>query len=214
MRILTAGFLCLLLAPAATACTSAYAQASPDGIYFTDDFSNPASGWDRVSGSDGLTDYSGGMYRIFSATPDYYLWATSGRRYPPDVVVEVDAVKKTGLDASVFGILCRYRDTGNFYILMITAEGQAGIARMLGGKGPELLTGATLKSAPSIQTGPSVNHLTARCVGSSISLEVNGSLAASAEDSALADGDAGLWLGTYDLPGTDVYFDNFVVRKP
>jgi hypothetical protein len=33
-------------------------------------------------------------------------------------------------------------------------------------------------------------------------------------DSDFASGDVGLLAGTYDEVGTDIHFDNFVVRKP
>ncbi len=43
---------------------------------------------------------------------------------------------------------------------------------------------------------------------------VNGTQVATATDSEWADGDVGLVAGTFDTPGTEVHFDNFVVRQP
>lgn len=183
-------------------------------VYYQDDFSNPASGWDRASGADGVTDYAFGMYRIFSATPDYYMWATAHRDFPIDVRIEVDATKKAGADQDVFGLLCRYRDEKNFYILMISGDGQAGIAKRTSGSDLTMLSGASMKTDPSIHPGQVTNHLRADCAGNTLSLYVNETLVTSATDSDFAGGDAGLWLGTYDQPGTDVYFDNFIVRRP
>ncbi len=187
---------------------------SPDGVYYQDDFSNPASGWDRAAGSDGVTDYAAGMYRIFSATSDYYMWATAHRSFPSDVRIEVDVTKKSGADQDVFGVLCRYRNEKNFYILMISGDGQAGIAKRTSDADLTMLSGESMKSDPSIRPGPATNHLRAECVGSKLSLFANDTLVASATDPDFTGGDAGLWLGTYDRPGTDLYFDNFVVRKP
>jgi hypothetical protein len=34
------------------------------------------------------------------------------------------------------------------------------------------------------------------------------------EDSTLTSGDVGLMAGTFSNPGTDILFDNFVVRQP
>jgi hypothetical protein len=183
-------------------------------VYYQDDFSNPASGWDRADGADGVTDYAGGMYRIFSATPDYYMWATAHRGFPSDVRIEVDVTKKSGADQDVFGVLCRYRNEKNFYILMISGDGQAGIAKRTSGADLTMLSGTSMKTNASIHPGPAENHLRADCIGDRLSLYVNGTLAATASDSDFTGGDAGLWLGTYDLPGTDLSFDNFVVRKP
>jgi hypothetical protein len=184
------------------------------GVYFQDDFSNPSSGWDRVSGSDGLTDYADGAYRIFSATPNYYMWATPGRNFPGDVRIEVDVTKKSGPDADVFGVLCRYKDERNFYILMISGDGQAGIAKRSQTADLTILSGESLQTNPAIHPGLSTNHLRADCSGTSLALYVNGILVSTAADAEFSGGDAGLWLGAYDQPGTDLYFDNFVVRKP
>jgi hypothetical protein len=205
----------LWLGVLALALSGCSAFSAPQGdAYFQDDFSSAGSGWDRVEGSDGVTDYADGAYRIFSATPDYYMWATSGRSYPDDVRIEVDVVKKAGPDADVFGILCRYRDAKNFYILMISGDGQGGIAKRSSGGDLVMLSDDSLKSNPGIHTGLAANHLRADCVGSNLSLYVNDLLVATAADGELSGGDAGLWLGAYDNPGSDLFFDNFLVRKP
>jgi hypothetical protein len=188
---------------------------SPRGdIYFQDDFSKSSSGWDRVSGSDGVTDYSGGSYRIFSAIPDYYIWATAGRNFPADVRIEVDVEKKAGPDQDVFGVLCRYRNEKSFYILMISGDGQAGIARRTPAGEVQMLSGDSMTVNPNIRSGLATNHLRADCYGANLALYVNDVLVASAANAEVAGGDAGLWLGSYDRPGSDLFFDNFIVRKP
>ena len=191
------------------------AWSMPQGdVFFQDDFSNSFSGWDRVKGSDGVTDYTEGAYRIFSATSNYYMWATPGRKFPNDVRIEVDVTKKAGPDPDVFGVLCRYQNEKNFYILIISGDGQAGIAKQSAAGDLVMLSGESLKSNPGIRPGPADNHLRADCSGTSLSLYVNEILAATATDAEFSGGDAGLWLGSYDLPGSDLFFDNFIVRKP
>lgn len=183
-------------------------------VYFQDDFSDPSGGWDRVNDADGVTDYAGGTYRLFAAVPDYYLWANPGRQFARDVRIEVDAIKTAGPNDGVFGIICRYQNAENFYIFMISGDGQAGIAKVESGLGLVMLSGVSLQPNDRIQTGLATNHLQADCLGSTLSLLVNGAQAASATDDSFSGGDAGLWLGDFDMPGVDVYFDNFIVRKP
>jgi hypothetical protein len=205
----------LLFCSFALALGGCAAPSMPQGdVYYQDDFSNSASGWDRATGADGVTDYTAGAYRIFSATSDYYMWATAHRDFPSDVRIDVDVTKKAGADQDVFGLLCRYRDEKNFYILMISGDGQAGIAKRTSGSDLTMLSGTSMQTDASIHPGLATNHLRADCVGSTLSLYVNDTLAATATDPGLTGGDAGLWLGTYDQPGTDLYFDDFVVRKP
>jgi hypothetical protein len=47
-----------------------------------------------------------------------------------------------------------------------------------------------------------------------LALFVNGRLVAEAQAAEWQSGDIGLIAGTYDLPGTDVLFDNFSVLQP
>jgi hypothetical protein len=183
-------------------------------VYWQDDFSDPASGWDQANGTDGVTDYAGGVYRMFSALPDYYLWANPGKQFASDVRIEVEVVKTTGPDDSVFGIVCRYRNTDNYYVLMISGEGLAGIAKLQSGQGLTLISGESLAADANILKGLATNRLRADCIGDSLTLFVNDAQVASAADSALSGGDVGLFLGAFDMPGADVYFDNFTVRRP
>ena len=57
-------------------------------------------------------------------------------------------------------------------------------------------------------------HAERHCEGESLVLLVNGTQVASAVDSEWADGNVGLLAGTYDTPGTEVTFDNFIVCAP
>jgi hypothetical protein len=196
-------------------CTGVATVLPGSDVFFQDDFSNPASGWDRVTGTDGETNYAGDSYRLFSALPDYYLWANPGRLFERDVRIEADAIKIGGPNDGVFGLICRYQDAGNFYVFMISADGQAGIARVQSGRDLVMLSGESLQPSSRIQTGLATNHLQADCLGSTFALFVNGEQVASANDSVIGSGgDVGLWLGDFDMPGVDVHFDNFIVRRP
>ena len=59
----------LLLLPILLAACGETPAENPS-LYFQDDFSDPESGWDRVNGADGVTDYSNGAYRLFAALPN------------------------------------------------------------------------------------------------------------------------------------------------
>jgi len=203
----------LLLLPAG--CASVATVLPGSDVFFQDDFSNPASGWDRTAGTDGETDYADGTYRLFSALPDYYLWANPGRLFERDVRIEADAIKMGGPNDGVFGLICRYHDAGNFDVCMISADGQAGIARVQSGRDLVMLSGESLEPSSRIQTGLATNHLQADCLGSTFAFFVNGEQVAAASDTAIGEGgDVGFWLGNFEMPGVDVHFDNLVVRRP
>lgn len=207
-------FITLMILPFLAGCMAQVVTG--DGtIYFRDDFSDKTSGWDQINGLDGAVEYTAGQYRMYSAIPNYLLWANPQKVFPADVVVEVLAAKRTGPDDNTFGILCRYVDTKNYYALVISSDGQAGIAKVINGEGPTMISGAHMEPNDAIQKGNETNQLRAECVGNSFKLFANDVLVASAIDEALtANSDVGLLLGSYDDPGSELFFDNFLVRRP
>jgi len=66
----------------------------------------------------------------------------------------------------------------------------------------------------AIKQGNSTNRIKADCVGSHLVLHTNGTQLADVQDATFSSGDVGLIAGTFAEPGTDIHFDNFVVKKP
>jgi hypothetical protein len=107
--------------------------AAPGALLFEDDFSDVGSGWDRVDNGEGGTDYFGGTYRIWADKPSVDYWGNPGRVLQ-DVWISVAASKAAGPDDNDFGVICRYRDTENFYALLISSDGFYGIQKFEGGE--------------------------------------------------------------------------------
>jgi hypothetical protein len=72
----------------------------------------------------------------------------------------------------------------------------------------------SMLESSKINQGSAANHIRFDCVGSTLSLYVNGSLVDQQTDSAYTVGNTGLIAGTFDSAGTDILFDNLVVYKP
>lgn len=181
-------------------------------VLFQDDFSRNSSGWDRYSDDSASTDYFEDTYRIKVDDSNWYAWANPGKTFT-DVRVEVDAWKASGPDGDA-AIICRYKDEQNFYLLNITTDGYYGISKIVAGE-DTLIGSDMLEFSSLIKTGAGeVNHLRADCIGNRLSLYVNGDILAEVTDSDLTSGDVGLASGTYDDPGTEMRFDNFVVYRP
>ena len=190
------------------------APTLPEGeALFHDDFSDSGSGWDRASEDSGGTDYSSGVYRIWVDQSRQDRWANPGLSFT-DVRVEADASKAAGPNNNDFGLICRYRDSGNFYAFWISSDGFAGIIRYLDGDSQVLSEDELMQASEQIRQGYATNHLRADCVGTTLRLFVNGELVEEVEDASHAEGDVGLMAGTFDLPGVDIHFDNFVVLAP
>jgi hypothetical protein len=181
-------------------------------VLFSDDFSDPDSGWDRVQADEGVTDYDNGQYRIFVDQSQHDYWANPGLSFT-DVQVEADATKIGGPDDNDFGLVCRYQDTENFYAFLISSDGYYSIMKYSGGSSETLGADAMLSTDAVIQ-GDSTNHLRADCIGDSLTLYANGERLHAVTDSAFSSGDVGLIAGTFDEPGADIAFDDFVVLQP
>ncbi len=182
-------------------------------ILFSDDFSNPFSGWDTVSVETGVTDYADGVYRIFVNKDNTDIWANPGQFFT-DTIIEVEATKVGGPDDNDFGVICRYQDLQNFYFLIISSDGYGGIGIVQDGDQRIISDEAELLPNDAIRQGNVTSFIRAECVGNRLSLYADGTLIASVQDDTFASGDVGLLAGTYDEPGTDIHFDNFVVTAP
>jgi len=201
---------------AALACQVFSEQGSDPGLpgktLFEDDFSDPTSGWNRVSTNKGQTDYADGVFRIFVNDSNLDIWSKPGRDFR-DVRIEVDALKVGGERDNRFGIICRAIASDRFYTFIISSDGYYGIGK-LNGQDYRLIGMDALQPSKAIRVGSALNHLRADCVGDTLTLYVNDEKLAEVRDGEYASGDAGLIAGTYDTPGTDIRFDNFTVYQP
>ena len=77
-----------------------------------------------------------------------------------------------------------------------------------------LLTGSAMFPSDHILQGLTSNHLRADCVGSRLSLYINGALANEAAAADWEAGDVGVIVGTYATPGVEILFDNFSIANP
>jgi hypothetical protein len=192
--------------------SQATSPVKPERLLFQDDFSDPNSGWDSLQNEDGITDYQDGQYRILVDTTNTDVWANPGLTFT-DTIIDVDATKVGGDDNNDFGIVCRYKDDENFYFFVISSDGYYGIGKVKDGQ--QVLVGMeSMPPTDAVKQGNAANHIQAVCDGIILRLVVNGELLAETTDPDLASGDAGLLAGSFEHPGTDILFDNFVVREP
>jgi len=203
--------LALTLACSALSGPEINAPVDPSAL-FSDDFSDPDSGWDRAQEETGVTDYDNGTYRIFVDESQHDYWANPGLSFT-DVQVEVDATKNGGPDDNDFGLICRYQDTENFYAFLISSDGFYAILKYSGGSS-ETLGSDSWPPSEAINQGAATNHLRADCIGDSLALYANDQQLHAVTDSAFSSGDVGLIAGTFDEPGADIAFDDFVVLQP
>jgi hypothetical protein len=181
-------------------------------VLFQDDFSDLSSGWNRVKAAKGESDYADGAYRIVVNEPNVDIWSKPGGDFK-DVHIEVDAYKVGGDRDNRFGLICRAADANHFYTFIVSSDGYYGIG-MINGNEYRLLGMDALQPTDAIRTGAALNHIRADCTGNTLTMYINDQKLASIEDYTFTSGDVGLIAGTYDVPGTDILFDNFAVYQP
>ncbi|MCX6066063.1 MAG: hypothetical protein NT121_09950 [Chloroflexi bacterium] len=204
----------LLLIPALACSTSSIAESlvSSGDVLYQDIFSNPQSGWGEITVPAGKAGYENGAYHIVVEQPNVNLWSHPGMDFST-TRMEVSLMAAAGPLENRMGLICRLQDDKNYYFFTISADGYYGIGKMKAGQ-VSLLTGDQMQPSESILTGNQINHLRADCIGNLLILYVNNALVTSAKDDDFTSGDAGILVGTFDQPGADVYFDNFMVIKP
>jgi len=184
----------------------------PGSTLLSDDFSAELSGWGIWDREGGSVTYDQDGLRIMVNETQFDYWSVAGRNFG-DVQVEVDAKKLAGPNDNDFGIICRYLDKNNFYMLVISSDGYYGIAKVRMGQ-YSMIGADQLQYSSAIAQGSRQNHLRADCVDSTLRLYANNQLLMEAVDKDFTSGDVGLLAGAYNESGVDILFDNFVVKKP
>jgi hypothetical protein len=181
-----------------------------DGVLYADDFDDHSGGWEVFSGADRAQGYADDGYFIEVTKPDWTAWALAGRTLD-DVVIDVDTLlEKSTLDNG-WGVLCRYQDERNYYSLTIANGGHYTIKALSNGVWETLQDWG---HSDAIRSGKGAsNHITASCVGDTLSLSANGVLLAEVQDDRFANGDVGLSSIVYETTDTRVLFDNLVIRE-
>lgn len=188
-------------------------------VVFSDDFSAPSLEMESYSSEEGSAGTENGVY-VVRATGSLWQWGKSQSEFA-DVIIDVDANMASGpLNNNVgFGVICRLstRDDTSVdgYMLAISADGYYTI-RSITASSMSPLVDWTYSDTVAI--GTATNSIRATCSGTQLSLEVNGTLIASAN--TIPDGSASGAVAfsaisfETDNPFTEVHFDNLVVSQP
>lgn len=206
----------LALALFITACTPREIKSSTESnTLFSDDFTDPLSGWDRFQNDTGVTDYSNVGYLIYIRKANIIKWANPSGPFPNNVRIEVDASMAAGPEDNAFGLICRYQDPDNFYYFYISSDGFGGIGRKQAGQYNIISSSdGSLQQINGVNLGVAANHLRADCIDSTLTLYVNETQVAETTDSSFPAGNVGVIARTYDEGGTDIRFNNFNVYRP
>jgi hypothetical protein len=156
--------------------------------------------------------YANGSYHMY-AEPDnsYVLVGDAG--VVQDGIVEVDATLITGDEDAAVAVVCRARDLDNYYSLGTLRNGHAFIRKS---RNDEYITLAGGDHSVAIGGDLTAPHIRGECVGSRLTLYVNGQKIEEVEDSEFEAGEVGLWVNAGPDATTLAHasFDNFEVHAP
>lgn len=181
------------------------------GLPWSDDFSDPSSGWQAQSDATAEVSYADGVMRVLVKWPNSFAWASAQREFA-DFHLSVDASQVAGPDDNEYGVQVRMRDSRHMYRFSISGDGYYRIAKLDGEE--EILLESDWAESDAIQTGMATNRLDVICQGPAMTFQVNGQVLAQVEDSSYREGDIGLYAGSFFEPGVDVHFDNLELVGP
>lgn len=181
-------------------------------VLFSDDFSDERSGWDRYSAEYGSVFYKDGWLHLINNHPAEFATSTPAGKHFTDFVLEVETKLVAGTDGNWHVVECRRQDASNHYRFGVSASGHYFVARLVNG---DLVALASLKYSSYINQGVvSTNLIHIECIGSRLSLLVNGHLLWQGTDITFTGGDIALTAIAYAGTFTEIAFDNLVVSKP
>lgn len=199
--------------PTPTSSASPTLQTSPTPqftLVFEDRFTGGQS-WAVQTGEDFGFGYVNGGYRIYVNLLNAAIWSLRGSSTLSDLRVEADARRLDGPIDGYYGVVCRHVDEDNYYALMISDDRSYAIAKMEDGDFEFLFE--SRDEFDVIKPGTE-NRIAAECVGSRISLFVNGTEMISLADNTHQSGTPGLVARTRLSPEFQALYSYYAISVP
>jgi uncharacterized repeat protein (TIGR02543 family) len=181
-------------------------------VLFSDDFSDENSGWVTYDDDDGRVVYFDGcLYVKDYTTPEGSTYCEC-QRYFTDFVLEVETWLADGTDDNWHTVFCRWNGEDDCYGFGISADGYYEIGKFVDAEMTSLVGPAY---SSYIHKGQDmVNLIRIECIGSTLTLSVNGHVMATVTDATFSGGDIALAATALAGTFTEVAFDNIIVTKP
>ena len=191
--------------------TAYFTEVGPT-VSFSDDFSQNTGVWDTFSASEGSVFYENGWLHLINYTDATLDTGTLAHQYFTDFILEVETKLVDGADDNWHGVTFRYKDDANYYDFNISADGYYYLAKWINDEQIQL-AGPTRSSYINQGLG-AVNLVHIECIGSSLSLSVNGHTLKTVTDTTFSAGDMGLSATSWAGSLSEIAFDNIVVTEP
>jgi len=181
-------------------------------VLFSDDFNDEAGVWDTYSAEYGSVFYEDGWLHLTNNNPAEFATGTWADKYFTDFILEVETKLVGGTDDNWHTVVCRYQDTDSSYYFQTSADGYYSIYKHANGNWVALES--TTYSSYINQGVDAVNLIHIECIGSDLSLSVNGHLLWDGTDTTCTGGDILLLTSAMAGTYTEVAFDNITITEP
>ncbi len=173
---------------------------------YSDDFSDPESGWEVSSDEKRIKEYKDGEYHINIIVDDLTTWSFLPDATLGDFTAEVDIRQVSDVEDDAGALLFRYVDGDNWYRVAISPLGTFSVMKRVEGN---YIYIQRWTESPAILTGQATNHLKVTCKGDQIAVFVNGQHLTTVRDLAFEEGRIALYgMAWKDKPNAHVAFDN------
>jgi serine/threonine protein kinase len=181
-------------------------------VLFSDDFSNPSSGWPTIQNTRGEYSYQSDGYHIVVDEIESVLWAKTSTEFDNSSIF-VDTKPLQRSKNGYFGLLCRIRDDQNFYYFVIRNNGEYTIGKYKNAEFQSLLTEGW-KQNQAVKPGTQTNQIRADCSSETLRLYVNNVLLDEVTDTDFSSGFSGILAASLDSQGFEVLFNKFLITEP
>lgn len=188
-------------------------ESQKNELLYSDDFSNPASGWKRSSTGESAFSYKDGRYYISALVPDKVASAAipTGQKFG-DFIVEVEAYLDEFPDDGEYGLDIRdNQDTGDFYRFVLSGDRYFKFFKYIDNNWISL-TDWTKSS--TIKASPGNNTIKISAIGDTFTFYANGKKLGDCIDNSLSGGEIFLFAETRENSTAKVGFDNLKIWAP
>jgi hypothetical protein len=199
-----------VVAPADTAAPTI--EVAGPSLPFTDDFSDPSSGFGVEQDEDGRVAYVDGTLQIEILTPGIEWFSPHKSVAERDLVIEVEARLLEGPPGSELGIVCRWKDEANYVAAALRGDGMVSLWGVSGGAVDRWRDWTAAPLSAGIGADWRILRLT--CAGSEVRFTVDGIIVAAATDPSPASGSLALMAGLLAPGELAAGFDNLEVSRP
>jgi len=167
-----------------------------------------ASAWEEFVSDEVDLRVSDGVYRIQTGDGGY-IWGLNEVEHT-DVVIEVTTNQVSSHANNAYGVMCRsdVSNNGDGYYFLISGDGFYSISK---GEGDDVAPLVEWTANSAINEGQATNKIRAVCIGNYLALWVNDKFMTEIEDTAYANGFAGLAAAAFEDGDADITFDDLTI---